>query len=676
MTVMSERFNALDEKCINTIRFLSVDGVQKANSGHPGAPLGMAPMAYVLWSRYLKHNPANPKWSDRDRFILSAGHASMLLYSLLHLNGYDLSLDDLKQFRQFESKTPGHPEYGETAGVEVTTGPLGQGFSCGVGMALAEKWLATKYNRPGYEVVNHYTYAIASDGDMQEGITSEAASLAGTLGLEKLIYLYDDNEISIEGDTDISFRENVGKRFSAYGWQVLGPIDGMNPVEVEDAIAKAKEDTNRPSLIICTTIIGFCSPNQGTCKVHGEPLGEANVKIAKENLGWPVEPTFFVADDVRAEMTKKSLAKGVVAEDNWNTLFTAYKTEYPELATEFEMIQNGGLPEGWDSELDGLFPVGSKAIATRAAGGIVINALAKKLPHLIGGSADLAPSTKTLIDGGGDFLPEDYTGRNLHFGIREHAMGAIGNGIALHGGIIPYTATFFVFSDYMRPTLRLAALMGIRVVHVFTHDSIGVGEDGPTHEPIEHMLSLRAIPNYVIFRPADATETAEAWRYAINNVTGPTALALTRQNLPVIDRTKYAPSCGVQKGAYTLWQNDANPELILIASGSEVDLSLKAGEKLAADGIKVRVVSMPSWRVFDGQDAAYRESVLPNKVRARVAVEAAIAMGWERYIGLDGATVAMNGYGMSAPAEQIFEHFGFTVDNVVATAKATLAKNK
>jgi transketolase len=670
---MSTPWTALDAQCINTIRFLAVDGVQQANSGHPGAPMGMAAMAYTLWDRHLKHNPANPLWADRDRYILSAGHASMLLYSLLHLTGYDLSLDDLKQFRQWESKTPGHPEYGMTPGVEVTTGPLGAGFAHGIGMALAERWLATNYNKPGHALIDHYTYAFVSDGDMQEGITSEAASLAGTLALDKLIYLYDDNEVSIEGHTDISFRENVGKRFEAYGWQVIGPIDGMDPAAVDAAILAAKADKTRPSLIVCTTIIGYGSPAQGTGKVHGEPLGEAAIKATKEKLGWPLEPAFLVPDAVRKHMGQ-SVNRGQAAEADWNARFAAYTAEFPELAAELETILTGGLPAGWDAALENIFPAGSKPIATRAASGKVINALAKGLPHLVGGSADLAPSTKTYMDGEGDFGAEDYAGRNLHFGIREHAMGAIANGMALHGGVIPYTATFFTFSDFMRPMLRLAALMGIRSINVFTHDSIGVGEDGPTHQPVEHMMALRVIPNYLIFRPADANETAEAWRFAIAHTDGPVGLALTRQNLPVLDLATYPVADGVKHGGYILWQNAATPEVIFIATGSEVALALEAAEQMAAGGTKVRVVSLPSWRLFDRQSADYREAVLPCAIRARVSIEAGSCLGWERYVGTDGAIIGMCGYGASAPAEEVFAAFGFTVENVVATAKRVLAQ--
>ncbi|HEX2949818.1 MAG TPA: transketolase [Armatimonadota bacterium] len=669
---MTDRYTQLDQECINAIRFLAVDGVQQANSGHPGAPMGMAPMAYVLWNRFLKHSPANPSWTDRDRFILSAGHASMLLYSLLHLTGYDLSLDDLKQFRQWESKTPGHPEYGMTPGVEVTTGPLGSGFATGVGMALAERALAARFNRPEHSIVDHYTYAIVSDGDLQEGVASEAASLAGTLQLGKLIYLYDDNDISIEGHTDIAFRENVGERFAAYGWQVIGPIDGMNPAAVEDAITAAQAETTRPSIIICQTIIGFGSPAEGTSKVHGEPLGAEGVTAAKTKLGWPTEPAFYVPQAVYTQM--QAVEQGKVKEEAWNKRFAAYQAAYPELAAELSTAMAGTLPENWDADLAGLFPSDSKPIATRAASGKVLNALAKRLTTLMGGSADLAPSNKSNIVDGGEFGPDDATGRNLHFGIREHAMGAIANGMALHGGVIPYTATFFTFSDYMRPPLRLAALMGLRVVHIFTHDSIGVGEDGPTHQPVEQLMALRVIPNYTEFRPADATETAEAWRYAITNTDGPTGIMLTRQNLPVLDRAKYAPAASTLKGGYTLWQSTETPDVILIATGSEVSLALSAAEQLAAEGTGVRVVSLPSWAAFDKQSAEYRESVLPSSIRARVAIEAGICMGWERYAGDQGEIIGMQGYGASAPAKLLFEHFGFTVENVVATAKRVLAK--
>jgi len=664
----------LDQRAINTIRFLAADAVQRAGSGHPGTPMGAAAMAYTLWDRFLKHNPRNPDWSDRDRFVLSPGHASMLLYSLLHLTGYDLPLEELKSFRQWGSRTPGHPEYGETPGVEVTTGPLGQGFSHAVGMAIAERWLAKHYNQPGPEIVDHTTYAIASDGDMQEGVSSEAASLAGTLRLGKLIVLYDDNEIQIEGDTDVVFGEDVARRFSAYGWQVIGPVDGNDVSAVEAAIHDAQADAGRPALIICRTVIGYGSPEQATAKVHGEPLGEENLAAAKEALGWPLEPRFYVPDDVRDHM-RQAVDRGRAAEEAWREQLEAYAAEYPELAEGLQSQLDGDLPEGWDDGLDELFPPDTPPMATRNASGEVLNALVKRIHALTGGSADLSPSTKTIVFGYGDFGWDDYCGRNMHFGVREHAMGAIAGGMALHGGVIPYAATFFTFSDYMRPPMRLAALMGLRVIYVFTHDSIGLGEDGPTHQPIEQLMNLRAVPNLTVIRPADATESAEAWRAAVLNESGPTALIFTRQKLPVLDRSRYPAAEGVQRGAYVLWESrDDTPDVILIGTGSEVQVALEAGQKLADRDVAVRVVSMPSWELFDQQPAHYRERVLPSSVRARVAVEAGVRTGWGHYVGLDGAVVGMDSFGASAPAEVLFEKFGITADRVAYEAMALLER--
>ena len=664
----------LDKQCINTIRFLAVDAVEKADSGHPGAPMGTATIAYTLWDRFLRFNPRNPEWPERDRFILSAGHASMLLYALLHLTGYDVSLEDLKQFRQWESKTPGHPEYGCAPGVEVTTGPLGQGFANGVGMAVAEHWLACRFNQPGHEVVNHHIYALCSDGDLEEGISSEAASFAGTMGLGKLIYFYDDNNISIEGDTDITFRENVAARFEAYGWQVLGPIDGFDMVAIEAAIKAAQADTLRPSLIVCRTIIGYGSPQQGTGKVHGEPLGEDGVRAAKETLGWPQEPTFYVPDEVLAHM-RKAIDRGEAAEKEWRARMEAYARAYPELAAQLEAQRRGDLPPGWDQGLDGLFPPGTAPVATRSASSKVLNALAEHVHALMGGSADLAPSTKTLIDGAGDFGPEDHSGRNMHFGVREHGMGSIANGMARHGGVIPYTATFLIFSDYMRPPMRLAAMMGAHVIYVFTHDSIGLGEDGPTHQPIEQLMSLRAVPNLTVIRPADATETVEAWKAALGRRDGPTALVFTRHNVPVLDRTKYAGADGARRGGYVLWQaSGGEPDAILIGTGSEVHIALEAGERLAADGVNARVVSLPSWELFDAEPADYRESVLPAAVRARVSVEAGAKIGWEHYLGLEGIAIGTDHFGASAPYKTIYEHFGITAAAVVEAAKGLLKR--
>ncbi|UCH36702.1 MAG: transketolase [Armatimonadota bacterium] len=659
----------LDHLCINTIRFLAVDAVEKAKSGHPGAPMGAAPMAYVLWDRFLKHNPRNPAWFDRDRFLLSAGHASMLLYALLHLTGYDLPMEELQRFRQWGSKTPGHPESVLTPGVELTTGPLGQGFANGVGMAIAEAWLGSRYNRPSHELINHYTYALASDGDLQEGVSAEAASLAGTLKLGKLIYLYDDNGIQIEGSTDPCFMEDVGKRFDAYGWQVLGPVDGNDLGGIHAAIAEAQTDTARPSLIICQSIIGYGSPMQNTGKVHGEPLGEDNVRAAKEKLGWPQEPTFHVPDEVAAHM-RQAVERGSDSEEAWQQKLAAYRREYPEEAREFEAQSRGELAPGWDEGLQNLFPPDSKPLATRSAFGVALNALASRVSNLMGGAGDLAPSTKTIMEGAGDFLGDDHSGRNMRFGVREHAMGSIAVGMALHGGVIPYTATFLAFADYMRPPMRLAAMSEARVIFNFSHDSIGVGEDGPTHEPIEQMMNLRAVPKLTVIRPADANETAEALRAGLANADGPTVIITSRQNLPVLDQKKYAPAEGLRRGGYVLWQSgDGTPEVVLIGTGSEVHVCLEAAEKLAADGINARVVSLPSWELFNGQPADYRESVLPGAVKARVAVEAGIALGWEHYVGCEGAIVGMTTFGASAPGKTVFEKFGFTPEHVAEVAK-------
>jgi transketolase len=664
--------NNLDQSCINTIRFLAVDAVEKANSGHPGAPMGMAVIGYTLFDRFLKFNPRNPEWPDRDRFILSAGHASMLLYALLHLTGYDLSLEQIKQFREWGSQTPGHPEYGCAPGVEVTTGPLGQGFANGAGMAVAERWLAGRYNQPGHEIINHYTYALCSDGDMEEGISSEAASLAGALRLGKLIYFYDDNQISIEGPTDIAFRENVAFRFEAYGWQVIGPIDGFDILAIQAAIREAQAETARPSLIICKTIIGYGSPQQATGQVHGEPLGPEGVKAAKETLGWPQEPTFHVPDEALAHM-RKAIERGERAEKKWQARMDAYRQAYPDLAAQLEAQWRGELPAGWDEGLEGLFPAGTKPTATRSASGKVLNVLAQHIPNLMGGSADLAPSTKTLIAGAGDFEPNNYAGRNMHFGVREHAMGAIANGMARHGGVIPYAATFLVFSDYMRPAMRLAAMMGLGVIYVFTHDSIGLGQDGPTHQPVEQLMGLRTIPNMTVIRPADAAETAQAWQAALQNREGPTALVFTRQDVPVLDRAKCAPAEGVQRGGYILWQAEGRaPEVIIIGTGSEVHIALEAGEKLACQGVRARVVSLPSWSLFDRQPADYRESVLPRGVRARVAVEAGIRLGWEHYVGLEGAVVGVDHFGASASYKTLYRQFGVTAEAAVEAAKRLL----
>ena len=634
--------------------------------------MGMAPMAYVLWGRFLKHNPADPKWPNRDRFILSAGHASAMLYALLYLTGYELSLEEIKHFRQWESRTPGHPEYGLTPGVEATTGPLGQGFANGVGMAIAERMMAQHYNRPGYEIIDHYTYAIVSDGDLMEGVTSEAASLAGTLRLGKLIYLYDDNDISIEGHTDITFREDVGKRFEAYGWHVVGPIDGTDLDAIDDAIRQAQAERDRPSLIICKTIIGYGSPSKAnTASAHGEPLGEAEVLLTRENLAWPFREPFTVPPDVLVHF-RQARERGKRWQQDWESKLEAYRREYPEAARRLGEDLAGNLPDGWEQDLDDLFSPQEKPISTRAASGLIINAIGAKVHSLTGGSADLAPSTKTIMRDRGHYGPENYAGHNIHFGVREHAMGAIANGMALHGGVIPYTATFLVFYDYMRPPVRLAAMMRVRVIYVFTHDSIGVGEDGPTHQPIEQLIGLRSVPDLVTLRPADATETAEAWKMALRRRHGPTALVLSRQNLPVLDRSILASASGVQRGGYVLWEASTSPEVILIGTGSEIHVALEAGRILQEKGVPARVVSLPSWELFDAQPAEYRNQILPPEIRARISIEAGTPLGWERYIGLDGLAMGVSCFGSSAPAGTIYERLGLTAKAVVDKALALL----
>ncbi len=651
----------LQTRAINTIRFLSADGVQQANCGHPGLPMGAAAMAFTIWTKHLRHNPRNPKWAGRDRFILSGGHGSMLLYSLLHLTGYDLPLDELKNFRQWGSITPGHPEYGLTPGVEVTTGPLGQGFSSGVGMAIASVHLAANFNQRGHEIIDSYIYAIVTDGDLMEGIASEASSLAGHLSLGRLIYLYDDNHISIDGSTDLAFTEDRAARFNAYGWHVLTVEDGNDVDAIDKAIEAAKADP-RPSLILCRTIIGFGAPNrQGTSKAHGEPLGDEELNAAKDNLEWRKEPRFFIPDDV-LEFYRKAVVSGRELEIDWKMRFDAYKRLHPAYGSELERRLSDKLPEGWASALP-TFPADSKGMATRAASGKAINALAVKLPELIGGSADLAPSNNTKIDGSPSFQKNSYAGRNFHFGVREHAMGAVLNGMAIFGGVIPYGGTFLVFADYMRASIRLAAISHYPSIFVFTHDSVGLGEDGPTHQPVEQLMSLRLIPNLVVLRPADANETTEAWRVAISRRDGPTVLVLTRQNLPIFERTP--ATSNVEKGAYVLKDFGA-PEIILIASGSEVCLVMDAAQKLADEGKGVRVVSFPSWELFEKQDEAYRESVLPKNIQKRLAVEAGASLGWERYAK---SVIGIDRYGASAPYKIIFEKLGFTVENVVAKAK-------
>jgi transketolase len=661
----------LRERAINTIRFLSADAVQQAKSGHPGLPMGAAAMAYTLWTRHLQHNPANPSWANRDRFILSGGHGSMLLYSLLHLTGYDLSLDELKHFRQWESKTPGHPEYGVTPGVETTTGPLGQGFANGVGMAIAERHLAATYNRPDHEIIDHFTYAIVTDGDLMEGVASEAASLAGHLKLGKLIYLYDDNRISIEGSTDAAFTEDRGMRFQAYGWQVLHIEDGNDVEAVDKAIQEAKIDP-RPSLIICRTHIGFGLPTrQDTAKAHGEPPGDDELNGAKEKLGWPLEPRFYIPEDVKA-FFHQALAKGAAAQKAWDQKLAAYRSACPAEAVELERRLRGDLPAGWDQELP-VFSADPKGVASRTASGKVLNALAVKLPELMGGSADLAPSTITWLENTPSFQPARPDGRNLQFGVREHAMGAIVNGMAYHGGFIPYGATFLTFADYMRPPIRLSALSHLHSIWIFTHDSVGLGEDGPTHQPIEHLASLRAIPNLVVIRPGDANEVREAWKTAIVQKHGPVLLAFSRQTMTTFDRSQMAPAVGLARGAYVLSDfGPGKPRAILMASGSEVQLIAEAGKLLSAEGVAVRIVSFPSWELFADQDEAYRKSVLPDDIRKRLAVEAGIGMGWERWVGEKGQILSIERYGASAPYQIIYQKFGFTPEAIAGRVRAML----
>ena len=673
----------LDQLCINTVRFLSVDAVQQADSGHPGMPLGAAAMAYVLWTRLLKHNPRNPDWFDRDRFVLSAGHGSMLLYSLLHLTGYALSLDDIKQFRQWGSRAPGHPERGHTPGVETTTGPLGQGLANAVGMAIAEAQLTARYNRPGFEVIDHATYALVSDGDLMEGVAAEAASLAGHLKLGKLICLYDDNRVTLAAATDITFSEDRARRFEAYGWHTLSVADGNDLAAIDAALRAARAETARPSLILVRTHIGYGSPNKhDSFEAHGSPLGVDEVRLTKHNLGWPSEPLFLIPEPALAHF-RAALARGARAEAAWNERMAAYAQAFPELAAELERSLRGELPAGWDAEIP-VFPADAKGIATRVASGKVMNAIAPRLPMLTGGSADLDPSTHTALKGFGDFHPpagpEDDTqgadrggwshaGRNLHFGVREHAMGAIVNGLAAHGGCIPYGATFLIFSDYMRPPLRLAALMRLHVVHVFTHDSIALGEDGPTHQPVEQLAALRAIPNLTVILPGDANETAVAWRVALETRDRPVVLVLSRQNLPTLDRRRYAPADGLRRGAYVLSEaEDGKPALILIASGSEVGLIVAAAERLEGEGVAVRLVSMASWELFEAQPQAYRDAVLPPSIPARLAVEAGVSQGWHRYVGDRGDVLSVDRFGASAPGPVMLREYGFSVENVCQRA--------
>jgi len=678
----------LDALCINTIRFLSVDAVQNAKSGHPGMPLDAAPMAYALWTRRLKHNPRNPHWFDRDRFVLSAGHGSMLLYSLLYLTGYDVSLDDIRQFRQWDSKAPGHPERGHTPGVEVTTGPLGQGLANAVGMAIAEAQLAAQYNRLGFAVVDHATYAIVSDGDLMEGVGAEAASLAGHLRLGKLTCLYDDNRVTLAAGTDITFSEDRAQRFAAYGWHTVTVADGNDTDAIDAALQTARVETSRPSLILVRTHIGYGSPNKhDSYEAHGSPLGVDEVRLTKQNLGWPEEPAFLVPDGALAHF-REGVARGAATEATHAQLLHAYAAAWPDLARELAQRTNAELPDGWDTDIP-VFPPDAKGMATRAASGKVMNALAPLLPALTGGSADLDPSTFTALKGFGDFnppaTPQDdtqgstgggwsYAGRNVHFGVREHAMGAIVNGLAAHGAMLPYGSTFLIFSDYMRPPIRLAALMRLHVVHVFTHDSIALGEDGPTHQPVEQLAGLRAIPGLTVIRPCDANETAVAWRIAVEARDRPVVLVLSRQDLPTLDRTRYASAERVRDGAYVLLDAPAkDPQLILIASGSEVRLIVAAAERLQAEGVAVRCVSMPSFDLFDALSAEQRAAVLPHAVHARLAVEAASPYGWHRYVGDRGDVLAVDRFGASAPGDVVMREYGFTVDEVCRRARALLA---
>jgi transketolase len=680
----------LDRLCINTIRFLAIDAVQRANSGHPGLPMGAAPMAYLLWTRFLKHNPARPEWYDRDRFVLSAGHGSMLLYALLHLTGYDLPLDEIKRFRQWGSRTPGHPERGVTPGVEVTTGPLGQGFGNAVGMALAEAHLAARYNRPGFNIVDHYTYVLASDGDLMEGVASEAASLAGHLRLGKLICLYDDNRVSLAASTELCFTEDRAARFRAYGWQVVEVADGNDVEAIGAALEEARGEAGRPSLIVVRTHLGFGSPGkQDSFEAHGAPLGSDEVRRTKENLGWPVEPDFHLPEQAVAHF-RECLDRGAALQGGWELLLEAYRGHHPELAREYQELLAGELPERWQ---EGIleFPADPKGIATRVAAGKVLNALAERLPQIIGGSADLDPSTYTALKGKGDFQSEAFAaadrqgssggawgraGANVHFGVREHAMGAIVNGIAAHGGAIPFGATFLTFSDYLRPTLRLAALARLQAIQIFTHDSIGLGEDGPTHQPVEHLASLRAIPHLVVIRPGDANESAVAWQAALSLKRRPVALVLSRQPVPTLDRSRYASAQGVLRGGYVISEAEGDPEVILIATGSELYLAVEAQAKLFEQKVAARVVSLPSWEIFDEQPQEYRDQVLPPQLRARVAVEAGSPQGWHRYVGSHGAVIGIERFGASAPGDVVLREYGFTVENICSKALEQLGRGR
>jgi transketolase len=683
-----ETHRELRELCINTIRIFSADAVQNANAGHPGMPMGAAAMGYTLWTQFLKHNPRNPQWFDRDRFVLSGGHGSMLLYSLLYLTGYDLPIEEIKHFRKWGSKAPGHPERGVTPGVEVTTGPLGQGFANGVGLAIAEAWLAARYNRPGHKIVDHFTYAICGDGDLMEGISEEAASLAGHLHLGKLIYLYDQNHISLAGATEIDFTENVARRFEACGWHTRMVPDGNDTGDVASAIREAQSEDQKPSLILARTHIGYGSPHkQDNFTAHGDPLGEEELQATKRALGWPTMEKFYLPQDA-VEYFRQAVPHGAQMEDEWRKKFEAYRQAFPKEAAEFESMMSGKLPENWDADIPKWKPA-DKPMATRAAGGEVMNALAKHIPNLIGGSADLNPSTRTPLKGLGDFQsPEvsgpgtlgavggewSYAGRNIAFGVREHAMGAAVNGMAAHGGVFPFSATFFTFSDYMKPAIRLGALSGLKAVYVFTHDSIGLGEDGPTHQPIEHLAGLRALPGLTVIRPADPNETAEAWAFAVQN-DGPTLLVLTRQTVPHLDRSA-AKNAGVARGAYVLADVESgSPDVILIGTGSEVSLCMLAREKLKNSGVRARVVSMPSWSLFEAQDDSYRESVLPRGIKKRVTVEAGSPIGWHRWAGDEGTVIGVERFGASAPGQDVLTHLGFTADHVASAALRLVGKN-
>ncbi|HAQ07416.1 MAG TPA: transketolase [Bacillus bacterium] len=665
-------FNKVDMLAIDSIRTLSIDAIEKANSGHPGMPMGAAPMAYTLWTRYMNINPKNPEWFNRDRFVLSAGHGSMLLYSLLHLAGYDLSMEDIKQFRQWGSKTPGHPEYGHTAGVDATTGPLGQGVAMAVGMAMAERHLAAVYNKDSYNLVDHYTYSICGDGDLMEGVSAEAASLAAHLKLGRLVVMYDSNDISLDGDLDKSFSESVADRFKAYGWQYIRVEDGNNLEEIAKALEEAKTDENRPTLIEVKTVIGYGSPNlSGKSDVHGAPLGADELKLTKEAYKWTFEEDFHVPSEVYDHFKQQIADKGEEAEQAWNELFAKYKSEYPELGAQLEKAMKGELVEGWDKDIP-VYEEG-KSLASRASSGEALNAIAKNLPYLVGGSADLAGSNKTMVKGSGDFFPNSYEGRNIWFGVREFAMGAAMNGMALHGGLKVFGGTFFVFSDYLKPAIRLAALMGLPVTYVFTHDSIAVGEDGPTHEPVEQLAGLRAMPNLSVIRPAEGNETAAAWKLAVESTNKPTALVLTRQNLPTIKDTDKNAYEGVSKGAYVISPaGKETADALLLAAGSEVGLAVQAQKALASEGINVSVVSMPSWDRFEEQSKEYKESVIPKAVKKRLGLEMGSSLGWHRYVGDEGEVLAIDTFGASAPGEKIMEEYGFSVNNVVARVKALI----